>query len=127
MATSSASQETVHAWDRPEYRRIVSAHVDQGVLYVLFADGTYAGVETARLVRPEDRGVRWGETQANPHDVTVPMEGEPMEISWLTLRALSDPAFDAYLVRRGAEQARRVGERLRTLRQARRLESREVA
>ena len=127
MTSSVAHPETPQAWDRPDYRRIVSAHVDRGTLYVLFADGSYTSIEAARLMRPQDKGIRWRDAQANPRQVTVPTDGEPLEISWLTLRALTDPAFDAYLVRRGEEEARRVGERLRALRTARKLDGKAVA
>ncbi len=127
MTSSVAQPETPQAWDTPDYRRIVSAHVDRGTLYALFADGSYAGIEAARLMRPQDKGVRWEDTQASPREVIVPTDGEPIEISWLTLRALTDPAFDAHLVRRGDEEARRVGERLRALRKARKLDGKVVA
>jgi len=127
VTSSVARPETPRAWDAPDYRRIVSAHTDRGTLYVLFANGSYASIEAARLVRPQDEGVRWEDTQASPREVTVPTDGEPIEISWVTLRALTDPAFNAYLVRRGEEEARRVGERLRTLRKARKLDGKVVA
>ncbi len=127
MTSSVAYAETPQAWDRPDYRRIVSAHVDRGTLYALFADGSYTSIDAARLVRPQDKGVRWKDTQASPREVIIPTDGEPMEISWLTLRALTDPAFDAYFVRCGEEEAQRVGERLRALRKARKLDGKIVA
>lgn len=53
--------------------------------------------------------------------------GRPMTITWTQLRAATDPAFAQELRRRETEEARRLGLRLRALREDKNLSQRDVA
>src|SRR5690348_8357495 len=106
-------------WDTHEYARMVSAQKVGHDLLVLFEDGSWVRLDARRLLRPGEHGVAWEKMTVSPYEIVVPTDGEPMEISWLAIRALTDKEFNAYLTARAGESARRVGERLRALRQAR--------
>jgi transcriptional regulator with XRE-family HTH domain/Zn-dependent peptidase ImmA (M78 family) len=51
----------------------------------------------------------------------------PREIDWMVIRAISDPAFAREIRERDAEEARRVGRRLRSLRERRGFSQKDVA
>lgn len=55
------------------------------------------------------------------------MRQPDVEIPWSTIRALTDKDYSAHLAAAAAEQAKKVGLRLRALRELRHLTSKEVA
>jgi transcriptional regulator with XRE-family HTH domain len=121
------STTTDTKWNAPAYRRIASATPRGDTLVVLFEDGTGVEVERARIVRPEARGVRWEETTATPYEIVVPTAGNPVEIPWSTIRALTDGEYSAHLVTVAEEEARQIGLRIKELRERRGLGSKELA
>lgn len=113
-------------WDTTPYRRIVDVAFD-GRLRVRFEDGSDVVVDPDRLVRPDARGLRWDQAALSEGDVVVPADDHPVDISWFDIRALSDPAFRAHLMQDADDEARRIGQRLRALREARGMTAKEVA
>jgi transcriptional regulator with XRE-family HTH domain/Zn-dependent peptidase ImmA (M78 family) len=114
-------------WEQRDYQTIVGAAFREGHLVVRFADGDVASVPVERLVRSPANGARWQEARHNAHEVIVPGADGDLEISWMDVRAQSDPRFAEYLLRTADEEARRIGQRLRTLRERRGMTSKEVA
>jgi transcriptional regulator with XRE-family HTH domain len=114
-------------WDVPAYRRISSATPRGDTLVVLFEDGSWVEVDRAQIIRPEARGVRWGEATATPYEIVVPTAGDPIEIPWSTIRAVTDREYSAYLAETSDEEAQQIGLRIRELRERRGLGSKELA
>ena len=115
----SATTSTLERWDTIEYGNIVSTRVLDGVLHVTFEDGSHISVpvedlQDARLSSPD-----WSAVSPGPFWITVPTEAGPTEISWVTLRLLTDPEFEVYWARQAEESARRIGGRVRAMRELR--------
>lgn len=114
-------------WTRREYGRIVGASFDAGWLTVDFADGTSGRVDAGALARARGKRPAWERVTFTPHEIVVPTEADDDVIPWDVIRVLTDRAFDDYLSARFAEQAARIGTRLRQLRVEQRLSERELA
>src|SRR6476660_3986711 len=106
-------------WESADYRTVISAVYDDGRLEVDFADGGHASVPVDRLVPPGSPDPAWEEVRHGAHEGLVPRNGEyEFEISWMDVRAQDDPEFAEFLVHTADEEARRVGARLRELRES---------
>jgi transcriptional regulator with XRE-family HTH domain len=115
-------------WAHREYQRMVSADVDPHGLLVLFEDGTWVRLDPNRLVPPSAVGVDWSRLLVTPYELHVSTaEGETIDIPWTAIRTLSDPAFGSHMADAAESEAREVGRRLRQLRQARGLNSKDLA
>lgn len=123
------STTTEHAarWEQRDYQTITDVGFEDGRLIVRFADGDEASVAADRLVRSASNGARWGEARHTAHEIFVPAAEGDLEISWMEVRAQSDPTFAEYLMQTADEEARRIGQRLRALRKRRGMTSKEVA
>lgn len=108
-------------WDTSPYARIVDARVDGEELIVLFADHSWATVALDRLLPSVRSRIYWERTTFSPHDIAVPTDDGTVEISWLSIRALTDPAFAAHLDAVGKESAQRSGRQIRRWRQEQRM------
>lgn len=104
-------------WDAPDYSRIVGAWYEAGLLTVRFGDSTEARIDVSRMTRVEAREPDWPALTFDDFEVVVPTREGPFEIPWLPLRSLADPAFRAYLDAEATRSARRLGRRVRTLRE----------
>lgn len=113
-------------WYSSDYLRIAGASLHAGTLVVRFADGTSASLPVA-CIRPDMTGARWEQMMVTDQEITVPTAAGIIEIPWSTIRLLSDPAYSAHLARKAEEQARRIGARLRDLRESRQLSGKELA
>lgn len=104
------------AWEQDGYGDVIAARRQDELLEVSFANGDVVALEPAPL------GLAW-EFEAQPAEggaavlIRTP-EGE-REVDWLVIRSASDPEFARELRDRDAEEARRVGRRLRVLRENR--------
>jgi transcriptional regulator with XRE-family HTH domain len=83
---------------------------------VRFADGDQVEIDTAALGLGDE--VEFGVDEEAGALVARTSGGE-REIDWMVLRSISDPAFADEVRRRDAEDARRIGTRLRVLRENR--------
>ena len=113
-------------WDNREYQTIESVDFD-GRLRVVFADGDEAVLEVDGLLARAPEKIDWSGARANGQEIVVPSADGPFEVSWLTLRSHSDPRFAEFLVEEADADARRIGRRLRTLRERRGMSAKEVA
>jgi transcriptional regulator with XRE-family HTH domain len=115
-------------WDAAAYRTVIAVGYGNGRLEVDFADGGHASVPVDRLVPSGSPEPVWEEVRHGEHEVLVPRDGEPeLEISWMDVRAQDDPEFAEFLIQTADEEARRVGARLRALRESKGMTSKEVA
>lgn len=116
-------------WDTKPYRTIVSASVrpDRKGLVVCFEDGTGADLAPHEFL-PDDAPVPdWTGLTFSPHEVVVPTASRAVEVSWLAIRAATDPEFEAHLQEMGAEEDRLIGRRIAELRQDRGLSAEALA
>jgi transcriptional regulator with XRE-family HTH domain len=119
--------ERTPRWEQREYQTITDIGFADDRLHVSFADGQEASVPVDRLVRPGSNGALWHEARHTAHDIVVPFADGELEISWMDVRAQSDPSFGEYLMQTADEDARRIGQRLRALREQRGMTAKEVA
>jgi transcriptional regulator with XRE-family HTH domain/Zn-dependent peptidase ImmA (M78 family) len=111
-------------WLEPGYGDVETVERRNDVVEVGFANGDVVAVDVAAL------GVT-GEFAAEVADggaavVMQTLDGE-REIDWTVVRSAADPAFAQELRERDAEEARRVGRRLRALRENRGMSQKAVA
>ena len=118
---------TTPKWSVREYQRIASASYHDDKLIVLFEDGSQVSIDTESILPPQMRGADWASLTSNPYEILVPSAGEPVEIAWSTIRALSDPDYNRHLAAMAQEQAGLIGARIRELRESRSLSRAELA
>jgi transcriptional regulator with XRE-family HTH domain/Zn-dependent peptidase ImmA (M78 family) len=123
----NTTPEPASRWEEPDYQTITDVAYDGTHLVVRFANGDEARVPVGRLVRPQAGPPRWWEVRNAAHEVIVPTAGGEAEVSWMDLRAQSDPRFSEFLRQTADEEARRIGQRLRALRERRGMTAKEVA
>jgi transcriptional regulator with XRE-family HTH domain len=115
---------SVPPWDQEGYGDVVGVKTSLGVIDVEFANGDVVEVSVPEL------GLDGTTTfVVDPEAATLIAEtpGGSREIDWMVIRAISDPAFAREIRARDAEEARRVGRRLRSLRERRGLSQKDVA
>ena len=111
-------------WLEPGYGDIEAATDRDGLIEVAFANGDVV------LVDPSALGVAGGLSVGVAEGgaaVAVGSLGGEREIDWMVVRSASDPAFAQELRERDAEEARRIGRRLRALRENRGMSQKAVA
>jgi DNA-binding Xre family transcriptional regulator len=118
---------TPKEWGTREYQNMVSAERRGDRLRVRFKDGTCVTVEADRLLPADAPGADWTAISVTPFEIRVPTATGAVEIPWSTIRALTDMDYSAHLAAAAEEQARKVGQRLRELRERRGLTGKEVA
>lgn len=116
-------------WRMPGYAQIVRASARDGRLTVLFADGSWVEIDGDRLLPPEIRDPRWDVLSVDECGdfILVPTAAEPVDVPADRIRVLTDPAFAEHRARLAQAEARRIGQRLRLLRERRDLTAKEVA
>jgi len=124
-------------WDDDAYVRIVDARYDpeRDELTVRFADGENISLAAWRLLRSTTRAPDWASLRVvDGYHISVPVAAgsgdlgtDETDIPGTTIRSIGDPVFAAHMARQAEESARHVGQRLKSLRQARGLTTRQVA
>jgi len=122
VATMNRSER----WYNDDYLRIVGASYKDGYLSVRFADGSDVALAVAHI-RPDAVSASWDQLTFDNQEVTVPGANGLIEIPWSTIRTLTDDAYNAHLARKAEEQSRRIGVRLRELREGSHLTGAEAA
>ena len=120
--------QDVRPWQEPGYGDIVSALADEeGAVEVSFANGDLLTVSRSRLGLPEGP-LELAVDPEEPGCVLVRVSNEPdRELSWITLRSAGDQVFAQEMRRRDAEESRRIGRRLKALREDRGLSQKDLA
>jgi len=114
-------------WDSPRFQRICSVKADPNNFRVRFEDGTTAEIESYKVLPDEINQPRWEGLRFNPYEIILPTENGEIEISWSTIRVLSNAEYSAYLAKVAAEQAKKIGCRISQLRKGRGMKSKELA
>ena len=115
------------SWDEIGYSDIVAAVRQDRDVAIEFANGDVVRIPASALgiVEPEfevEPGLDDGLSLR-----LITSNGRAIEVSWSQIRSASDPRFAQELRRRDAEQSRRIGLRLKALREDRNLNQRELA
>lgn len=117
-------------WNDHKYTAIAEAMYDpaRDALTVRFWDGDCVTVSAWRLLGRGDRYPDWAHMEViDGMHVSIPTPREPIELPGFMIRSVTDPIFAAHLARQAEESARRVGNKLKELRQARGLTAQQVA
>lgn len=114
------------AWEKPGYSDVMAAAQTESGVEVRFANGDTVTVPPGLLGVPDaDFSV-----QVDSEDTTrvrVIAGTNVRDVDWTVIRAASDAAFADELRDRDAEESRRVGRRLKALRENRGLSQRDIA
>jgi len=113
-------------WESRDYQTIEAVGFD-GQLHVRFANGDEATLSVDRILKHPPEGLDWAAAESHAQELLVPSTEGAVDISWMTLRAETDPRFAEFLVEEADDEARRIGQRLRALRERRGMSSKEVA
>lgn len=114
-------------WNTTEYQRIASVERHGDEIVVLFEDGSRVRLGTSQVLPQDARGVEWDAMSFSPYEIVVPTAGDEVEIPWSTIRVLTDREYAAHLAAAAKEQAKRIGLRIKELREVRNLSSKELA
>ena len=114
-------------WDAISYGDIVSVAYDSGALTVGFANGDVARVAGDVVLPPGSERPRWAELTWDEQEIIVPCAGEPAAIPWITIRLHTDAEFSAYWAEQARRQQRKLGQRLRWLRERQAVGQRDLA
>jgi DNA-binding Xre family transcriptional regulator len=114
-------------WGRSDYQRIASVEREGDELVIGFEDGSRASLHAQRLLPPNTRGADWASLKFNQYEILVSTADGQMEVPWSTVRILTDEEYSAHLAAAAEELAKRIGLRIKELRQGRRLTSKELA
>lgn len=118
-------------WDNVKYQRIVAAHVEQGVLFVRFANNEEATV-LLRNVSPKidaskAHDVTNDHIRINGHEVKILFEGETLVIPWDNIRFQTDHLFARHMLELAQQQAAEVGGIIRIMRAERSMTMEDLA
>ena len=106
---------------------MVSVTPEGNYLIVSFEDGEKVSIEVQRLLPSRTADILWAEVRTTPNELILTTPDGEREIPWITIRLLTDSEFAAYNAQVAEEQARDIGQRLKEIRQSKRLTSKEVA
>lgn len=114
-------------WNNPKYQRISQIVIENDMLIVSFEDGSIARIKAQSVLPPHVQQAQWNLMTFNAYELTIPTEHGNIEIPWSTIRVLSDEEYSAYLAEMAEVQAKKIGRRLKTLREKRGIKSKELA
>jgi DNA-binding Xre family transcriptional regulator len=114
-------------WDDLSYHRMTDVSLDQGRLSVRFEDGADVSLDAGRVLPPDTGLPDWQALQFDPYEIRIPTATGVVETPWSTIRLLTDPEYASFVAEQSREYARRMGGRIRALRQSRGLTSKELA
>ncbi len=121
------SSQTPEPWEQAGYSDIVAAARQDNDVGVEFANGDVVRVPAATFgITDPDFGVEAGPDDGLNLRVTL-SDGRTVDITWAQIRSSVDPHFGQELRRRDADQSRRVGLRLKALREDRNVNQRDLA
>jgi len=113
----SIATQRKRAWDTREYRRIVAAEYDAPDLVVLFEDRARVRAPVDQLIDPARFAANWEAMTFNEDEVIVPTDKGQIELPWLPIRSLTDPAFDAYLAAAAVASQKLIGQHIGAFRE----------
>jgi transcriptional regulator with XRE-family HTH domain len=127
IESRSRTGTTMKHWENRKYRQIENAMLREAMLLVQFKDGSLVEVMTNRLLPPDVPNGQWENLEIAPNEIRAIVGGKQVEVSWNLIRLLTDSAYSSYEAERAEEQAKTVGMRIRSLREAKALTSKDLA
>ncbi|WP_419908259.1 helix-turn-helix domain-containing protein [Candidatus Poriferisodalis sp.] len=118
--------EATSPWTEPGYGDLSGVTRRADEIEVTFGNGDVIQIASRQLGIHGDFTVAPAEGE-ECLAIAIAAGGEVRTVSWLQLRALSDPEFAREMRRQDAEEARRLGSRLRALREDRELSQKDLA
>ncbi|SRR6266851_161103 len=112
------------SWEKPGYADLARAEVRGEELWVDFVNGDHVVVPIRQFGLREPSGANIDEEGLA---VRVETHDGPVDLLWHQIRAATDPAFAQELRRRDNEEARRIGLRLKALREDKGISQRHLA
>ena len=113
-------------WSEDGYADVVGAARSGSDIEVAFANGDVVQLPAARFGVTGDFEVETDPEEGLSVRISTP-SGQHSLLPWTQIRSAADPAFAQELRRRETEEARRIGLRLRALREDKNLNQRDVA
>src|SRR5581483_9757130 len=121
------SSPVLSPWEHAGYSDIVAAARQDRDIAVEFANGDVVRVPAATFgITDPEFDVEPGPDEGLNVRVST-SDGRAIDITWTQIRAADDPHFSHELRRRDADQSRRIGLRLKALREDRNLNQRDLA
>lgn len=115
-------------WDMPEFRTITSVERKGQELEVRFRDGSRVRLNPNQIVPARFGDIDWTKLTHTEHEIVLSStKGMLHEVSWLSVRTLTDPEFNRFLVAKAEQESQEVGKRLKHLRQARGIKGKDLA
>ncbi|MGH2587625.1 MAG: helix-turn-helix domain-containing protein [Dehalococcoidia bacterium] len=114
-------------WDQLSYHRMTDVSYAQGRLSVRFEDGSEVSLDARRVLPPDAGRPNWQALQFDPYEIRIPTASGVLETPWSTVRLLTDPEHASFVAEQSREYARRMGRRIRALRESRGLTGKDLA
>ncbi len=114
-------------WDNINYQKIESARISGQMLEVKFGDGDLIELPLTTLLPPEVKDIDTASLSVSEYEICFKASPQDVEIPWDRIRVLTDPAFAKEMVKQAEENNKLTGERLRALREKKKIKSGELA
>lgn len=114
-------------WDDINYQKIESAEIDGDVLVINFADGDSVDILLTTLLPLQSYNVDKSSMSVNDFDISFDALPEAIVIPWDRIRVLTDATFAKEMVKQADESNRLTGERLKALREKKKIKSGDLA
>jgi transcriptional regulator with XRE-family HTH domain/Zn-dependent peptidase ImmA (M78 family) len=116
---------SIHApWIEPGFGDVAAATSRDGLVQVVFANGDVVDFDPGPL---GVTGAFAADVAPGGAAVLLRTEDDEREIDWMVIRSAADPMFAQELRERDGEEARRIGRRLRALRENRGMSQKAIA
>jgi DNA-binding XRE family transcriptional regulator len=114
-------------WDDLAYHRMSDVRIEDNTLTVAFEDGDQVSLPAERLVALDAGLPVWDALTWDPYEIQVPTSRGTVEVTWSTVRLLTDRDYATFMAAEARDYAFRMGARIRALRKSRGLSSKELA
>jgi transcriptional regulator with XRE-family HTH domain/Zn-dependent peptidase ImmA (M78 family) len=117
----------MNRWDKPDYQRIAGADLRGNRIHVQFEDNSVANLAIDQVAPKNAADFDWARLRHTPFEIVIPTSSDDFEIPWTTFRTLTDDEFSSHLASSAEQEACQIGIRLKELREAREISSKDLA
>jgi len=114
-------------WDNLKYQRIAGVKLENDTFNIEFDNGDVARLSVRSLVPPHVQKFFASDFTFNSFELIIPAVPYDIEIPWDKIRVNSDVEFSRHMASKAEEQAKKIGERLRQLRERKNVKANEQA
>ncbi|MGB7290959.1 MAG: helix-turn-helix transcriptional regulator [Thermodesulfobacteriota bacterium] len=114
-------------WNDLKYQSITDAKIEGNTLTVNFEDGNISRIPVQHIIPLNVKSANLQDLSYNSYEIIIPTDKGDIEIPWSKIRLLSDDEFGAYMAKSAEQEAKKIGNRIRFLRESRNLKSKDVA